>query len=222
MVELENAGVVVTDRGADAGGDGTASDTVRRLLDDDSDRAAVIGADLSRLPDERFAALFGDPLQRLRAAAERLPAGDRVYVLGVRTDDALLGTAVDVGSGEAPGFLTGAELAFAYAPRESEGEGEGGDGGAEFAHLTGSLADVDYLLPAMEAGGRLDGPATTMDALRRELVARHARRLTLLDTDRERYDEEFRFVLAAPLSAYDRVVGERENGSGDGRAAGGE
>jgi len=198
---LENAGVVVTE--ADVDDDGPASGTARNLLDDDGDRAAVIGADLSRLSDDRFGALFGDALDRMRAAAERLPDGDRAYVVGVRTDDAMLGTAVDIGS-DAPGFLTDARLVFAYAP------GEDGTG-AEFAHLTDSLAGVDYLLPAMEAGGRLDGPETTMDAFRRELVARHARRLTLLDADRDRYDGEFRFVLAAPLSAYETVVGDGED-----------
>jgi hypothetical protein len=199
-MDLVNAGVVVADADADVERE-RLSDAAGALLADDGDRAAVIGADLSRLPEERFATLFDTALERLRTAAERLPAGNRSYVVGVATDGELHGSPVDLGGDEAPGYLTGADLAFAYAPRDD------GDGAA-FAHLTESLERFDYLLPALSAGGRLDGSETTMDAFRRELVARHARRLTLLGSDRERYDEEFRFVLAAPLSAYDRIAGE--------------
>jgi hypothetical protein len=168
------------------------------LLDEDERTATVVGADLARLPDDRFAALFETPLRRLRAAADRLPAGRRTYVLGVTTDPAFDGREVDLSDGRAPDALTGARLLFAYAPTPA------GDG-ARFAHAAASLDGVDYLLPATTDGGRLDGPETTLDGLRRELVARHARRLDLLGGADGSYDEEFRFVLAAPLAAFERL-----------------
>jgi hypothetical protein len=166
------------------------------LLEEDEREATVVGADLSRLADERFAALFGHELERLRAAAERLPAGRRVYVLGVTTDSALSGRRIDLSGGRAPGVLVEARLLFAYAPNDA------GDG-ATFAHVAEQLDGVDYLLPATTDGGRLDGAATTLDGLRRELVARHARRLDLLGNEPGAYDEEFRFALAAPLAAFE-------------------
>jgi hypothetical protein len=168
------------------------------LLDEDERTATVVGADLARLPDDRFRALFDRPLRRLRAAADRLPPGRRVYVLGVTTDPALDGREVDLSAGRAPGALTDARLLFAYAPTAA------GDG-ARFAHLAESLDGVDYLLPATTDEGRLDGPETTLDGLRRELVARHARRLDLLGGADGSYDEEVRFVLAAPLAAFERL-----------------
>lgn len=168
------------------------------LLEEDERRATVVGADLARLDDERFRALFGHELDRLRAAAAELPARRRVYVLGVETDPALDGREVDLSDGRAPGVLVDARLLFAYAPNEA------GDG-ATFAHVAERLDGVDYLLPATTDEGRLDGPATTLDGLRRELVARHARRLDLLGGGTGSYDEEFRFALAAPLAAFERL-----------------
>lgn len=168
------------------------------LLDEDDREATVVGADLARLPDERFRALFGHELERLRTAAARLPDGRRVYVFGVTTDEALTGREIDLSDGRAPDALVSARLLFAYTPTET------GDG-ATFAHLTNRLGDVDYLLLATNERGRLDGPDTTLDGLRRELVARHARRLNLLGSDIGTYDREFRFVLAAPLAAFELV-----------------
>jgi len=166
------------------------------LLEEDEREATVVGADLSRLADERFGALFGHELERLRAAAARLPAGRRRYVFGVTTDPALVGRRVDLSGGQAPGALVEARLLFAYAPEEA-------GNGATFAHVAEHLDGVDYLLPATSDGGRLDGAATTLGGLRRELVARHARRLNLLGEEPGAYDEEFRFALAAPLAAFE-------------------
>jgi hypothetical protein len=168
------------------------------LLDEDEREATVVGADLARLPDDRFRALFGDELERLRAAAARLPSGRRVYVFGVTTREGLAGREVDLSDGRAPDAIAGVRLLFAYAPTAA------GDG-ARFAHLAERLDGADYLLLATTDEGRLDGPDTTLDGLRRELVARHARRLSLLGGDPGSYDEEFRFVLAAPLAAFECV-----------------
>jgi hypothetical protein len=176
-------------------GDVRLSSPTAALLEEDEREATVVGADLSRLADERFAALFGHELERLRAAAERLPTGRRVYVFGVTTDPALVGQPVDLSGGQAPGALVETRLLFGYAPHET------GDG-ATFAHVAEQLDGVDYLLPAT-SGGRLDGATTTLDGLRRELVARHARRLHLLGEEPGAYDEEFRFALAAPLAAFE-------------------
>jgi hypothetical protein len=166
------------------------------LLDEDEREATVVGADLARLGDDRFRALFGHELDRLRAAAAELPAGRRVYVVGVTTDPGLEGREVDLSDGSAPGALVEARLLFAYAPNDA------GDG-ATFGHVAESLDGVDYLLIATTDEGRLDGPDTTLDGLRRELVARHARRLNLLGGEPGSYDEEFRFTLAAPLAAFE-------------------
>ena len=72
------------------------------LLDEDEREATVVGADLSRLADDRFRALFGDELDRLCAAAARLPGRQRVYVFGVRTDETLTGREVKLSDGRAP------------------------------------------------------------------------------------------------------------------------
>ena len=192
---LSNAGVEVSEAEVE---DVRLSPAVSILLDEDDREATVVGADLGRLPDARFRALFGGELERLRAAAARLPDGRRVYVFGVTTDDALTGEEIDLSEGRAPDALVSARLLFAYAPTAA------GDG-ATFAHLTKRLGDVDYLLLATNERGRLDGPETTLDGLRRELVARHARRLNLLGSDIGAYDREFRFVLAAPLAAFELV-----------------
>jgi hypothetical protein len=191
---LTNAGVEVSE--ADIEDVRLAPETAA-LLDEDEREATVVGADLSRLVEDRFRALFGDELDRLRAAAARLPDRRRVYVFGVRTDDALTGREVDLSDGRAPDALVATRLLFAYAPTTA------GDG-ATFAHLANRLGGVDYLLLATSEGGRLAGPETTLDGLRRELVARHARRLNLLGSDPGSYDREFRFVLAAPLAAFER------------------
>lgn len=192
---LSNAGAEVSE--ADIEDVRLAPETAA-LLDEDEREATVVGADLARLDDERFRALFGHELERLRAAAERLPEGRRVYVFGVTTDDELTGRRIDLSDGRAPEALVAARLLFAYAPTET-------NDGATFAHLAKRLGDVDYLLLATTHEGRLDGPDTTLDGLRRELVARHARRLNLLDADPGTYDREFRFVLAAPLAAFERL-----------------
>ncbi|MFB6157753.1 MAG: hypothetical protein ABEJ34_07925 [Haloferacaceae archaeon] len=197
---LSNVGVEVAE--ADIADVGLAPATAA-LLDEDEREATVVGADLARLDDDRFRALFGGELERLRAAAGRLPSGRRAYVFGVTTDDRLAGREIDLSDGSAPGALVGARLLFAYAPAET-------DDGARFAHLTERLDGVDYLLLATTDGGRLDGPDTTLDGLRRELVARQARRLNLLGGDPGSYDGEFRFVLAAPLAAFERVRAAEE------------
>jgi hypothetical protein len=192
---LSNTGVEVAE---DDIADVRLAPATAALLDEDEREATVVGADLARLGEGRFRALFGGELERLRTAAARLPGGRRVYVFGVATDDRLDGREIDLSDGSAPDALAEARLLFAYAPQET-------DDGARFAHLTERLDDVDYLLLATTGGGRLDGPDTTLDGLRRELVARHARRLNLLGGDPGSYDEEFRFVLAAPLAAFERV-----------------
>jgi hypothetical protein len=191
--DLSNAGAEVDE--ADIEEVRLAPETAA-LLDEDEREATVVGADLSRLADDRFRALFGDELDRLCAAAARLPDRRRVYVFGVRTDETLTGREVDLSDGRAPDALVAARLLFAYAPTTA------GDG-ATFAHLAGGLGGADYLLLATNEAGRLDGPETTLDGLRRELVARHARRLNLLESDPGSYDREFRFVLAAPLAAFE-------------------
>lgn len=195
---LSNAGLAVEE--ADLA-ELERSPDAEALLAPDDERATVVGADLSRLADDRFRDLFGDALARLRAAAARLPDENRVYVVGLRTDRGMERGGVDLRGERAPGFVVGADLVAAYAARP------GGDG-ATFAHLARSLLESDYLLPAVPEAGRLDGPATTMDGLRRELVARHARRLTLLgDGDGDgagsdgAYHREFRAVLAVPVDA---------------------
>ena len=190
---LSNTGVEVSEAEVE---DVRLSPPTAILLDEDEREATVVGADLARLPDERFRALFGYELERLRAAAASLPEGRRVYVFGVTTDETLTGREIDLSDGRAPDALVSARLLFAYTPTAA------GDG-ATFAHLTKRLDDVDYLLLATNERGRLDGPDTTLDGLRRELVARHARRLNLLGSDIDAYDREFRFVLAAPLAAFE-------------------
>ncbi|MEF8818932.1 MAG: hypothetical protein V5A31_08390 [Haloferacaceae archaeon] len=192
---LSNAGVEVSEAEIE---DVRLAPETAALLDEDEREATVVGADLARLDDERFRALFGRALERLRAAAERLPDGRRVYVFGVTTDDDLTGRRIDLSDGRAPEALVATRLLFAYAPAET-------NDGARFAHLAKRLDDVDYLLLATTHEGRLDGSDTTLDDLRRELVARHARRLNLLDAAPGAYDQEFRFVLAAPLAAFERL-----------------
>lgn len=190
---LSNAGVEVKEADIE---EVRLAPATAALLNEDEREATVVGADLSRLTDDQFRALFGDELDRLRAAAARLPDRRRVYVFGVRTDETLTGRKVDLSDGRAPDALVAARLLFAYAPTAP-------GGGATFAHLARRLDGVNYLLLATNEAGRLDGPETALDGLRRELVARHARRLNLLGSDPGSYDREFRFVLAAPLAAFE-------------------
>jgi len=198
---LVNSGLSITDTEVE---EQPLSDETRAPLHDDAQRSAAVGADLSRLPDDEFEALFGSVLERMQAAAAELPAPNRTYIIGLETDDSLIGEQIDLGSGEPAAYIQDAELLFAYAFRPEEED-------IEFAHLAESLEDIDYLLLAAQNDGVLAGVDTSMEELRRELAMTQARRITLLgeplsESDKQAYQQAFRRVFAAPLTAYEHIV----------------
>lgn len=197
---LSNTGVTFTED--DPTTEATVSPPVAALLTPNQDRADAIGADLLRMDDDRFEIVFGPALAALTEAAHELSDGPAIYVIGVELDMRKVGTETNLHE-EASEIIHNARLLFAYAPNKA-------GTGATFAHLTEELDGIDDLLLALGDSNRISGTETTLSDFRRELAGRQAERIRLLAENPEEATAQFQSVFAAPLFAFEQVVGAAE------------